>query len=136
MYKRQDEIRTLSLLFLAMGCVIITLVYYLNRLKKSERDSRKSQLLLESIFDQSLQFMGIIDRDGVLLSSNSKLHELLYNQGYQVGTPIYQHKHWEDSASETLNKYFMSSESQASLRFEAEVWCRDRGVIVLSLIHI
>ena len=129
----QDEIRTLSLLFLAMGCVIITLVYYLNRLKKSERDSRKSQLLLESIFDQSLQFMGIIDRDGVLLSSNSKLHELLYNQGYQVGTPIYQHKHWEDSASETLNKYFMSPESQTSLRFEAEVWCRDRGVIVLDI---
>ena len=129
----QDEIRTLGLLFLAMGCVIITLVYYLNRLKKSERDSRKSQLLLESIFDQSLQFMGIIDRDGVLLSSNSKLHELFYNQGYQVGTPIYQHQHWEDAASEALKKYFMGAQSYTSLRFEAEVWCRDRGVLVLDI---
>lgn len=129
----QDEIRTLGLLFLAMGCVIITLVYYLNRLKKSERDSRKSQLLLESIFDQSMQFMGIIDREGVLLSSNSKLHELLYNQGYQVGTPIYLHKHWEDAAGEALHNYFVEGEAYASLRFEAEVWCKDRGVIVLDI---
>ncbi|MEZ9418105.1 hypothetical protein AB4189_28690, partial [Vibrio sp. 10N.286.49.E1] len=80
----------------SMFCVIVTLMYYLNRLKKSERTTKKSQLLLESIFDQSLQFMGIIDKGGVLLSSNSKLHELLYNQGYKLGTPLQSHQHWED----------------------------------------
>lgn len=102
----RDEIRTIGLMFLSMSCVIAVLVYYLNRLKKSERASRQSQRLLESIFDQSLQFMGIIDKGGVLLSSNSKLHELLYNQGYKLGTPLQQHQHWEDSAGEVLREYF------------------------------
>ncbi|MEZ8916343.1 EAL domain-containing protein [Vibrio lentus] len=129
----RDEIRTIGLLFLAMACVIATLVYYLNRLKKSERASRKSQMLLESIFDQSLQFMGIIDKNGVLLSSNSKLHELLYNQGYKLGTPLQNHQHWEESAREILKEYFTSKETPPALRFEAEVWCRDRGVMVLEI---
>ncbi|MFS1981986.1 EAL domain-containing protein [Vibrio lentus] len=129
----RDEIRTIGLLFLAMACVIATLVYYLNRLKKSERASRKSQMLLESIFDQSLQFMGIIDKNGVLLSSNSKLHELLYNQGYKLGTPLQNHQHWEESARDILEEYFTSKETPPALRFEAEVWCRDRGVMVLEI---
>lgn len=129
----RDEIRTVGLLFLVMSCVIATLVYYLNRLKKSERASRQSQLLLESIFDQSLQFMGIIDKGGVLLSSNSKLHELLYNQGYKLGTPLQQHQHWEDSAREVLSEYFITKSEHPALRFEAEVWCRDRGAMVLDI---
>lgn len=129
----RDEIRTIGLLFLAMACVIATLVYYLNRLKKSERASRKSQMLLESIFDQSLQFMGIIHKNGVLLSSNSKLHELLYNQGYKLGTPLQNHQHWEESARDILEEYFTSKETPPALRFEAEVWCRDRGVMVLEI---
>ena len=129
----RDEIRTIGLLFLVMSCVIATLVYYLNRLKKSERTSRQSQLLLESIFDQSLQFMGIIDKGGVLLSSNSKLHELLYNQGYKLGTPLQSHQHWEDSARQELKEYFISSDEHQILRFEAEVWCRDRGAMVLDI---
>lgn len=129
----RDEIRTIGLLFLVMSCVIATLVYYLNRLKKSERASRQSQLLLESIFDQSLQFMGIIDKSGVLLSSNSKLHELLYNQGYKLGTPLQQHQHWESSAREVLAEYFIAKSEHPSLRFEAEVWCRDRGAMVLDI---
>ncbi len=129
----RDEIRTIGLLFIAMSCVIAILVYYLNRLQKSERTSRKSQLLLESIFDQSLQFMGIIDKDGVLLSSNSKLHELLYNQGYKLGTPLQDHQHWEDSARQVLNEYFIPRDEHQVLRFEAEVWCRDRGAMVLEI---
>ncbi len=128
-----DEIRTIGLLFLSMFCVIVTLMYYLNRLKKSERTTKKSQLLLESIFDQSLQFMGIIDKGGVLLSSNSKLHELLYNQGYKLGTPLQSHQHWEDSARQELKDYFTSSHEHQILRFEAEVWCRDRGAMVLDI---
>ncbi|MEZ9062808.1 MULTISPECIES: EAL domain-containing protein [unclassified Vibrio] len=129
----RDEIRTIGLMFLSMSCVIAVLVYYLNRLKKSERASRQSQRLLESIFDQSLQFMGIIDKGGVLLSSNSKLHELLYNQGYKLGTPLQQHQHWESSAREVLAEYFIAKSEHPALRFEAEVWCRDRGAMVLDI---
>ena len=126
-----DEIRTIGLLFLVMSCVIATLVYYLNRLKKSERASRQSQLLLESIFDQSLQYMGILDKGGVLLSSNSKLHELLYNQGYKLGTPL--QEYWEGAAGEVLKEYFAERDDYPTLRFEAEVWCRDRGGMVLDI---
>lgn len=129
----RDEIQTIGLLFLTMSSVIAILVYYLNRLKKSERTSRQSQRLLESIFDQSLQFMGIIDEAGVLLSSNSKLHELLYNQGYKLGTPLQNHQHWEDSAKQRLKEYFISKDEHQVLRFEAEVWCRDRGTMVLDI---
>ncbi len=133
MMRYHDEIRTIGLLFVTMLCVIAALVYYLNRLQKSEKASRQSQRLLESIFDQSLQFIGILDKEGVLLLSNRKLHELLYNQGYKLGTPLQQHQHWEDSARDILTEYFIVKSAHSALRFEAEVWSRDCGAMVLDI---
>ncbi|MEZ9707023.1 GGDEF domain-containing protein, partial [Vibrio breoganii] len=60
-------------------------------------------------------------------------HELLYNQGYKLGTPLQQHQHWESSAREVLAEYFIAKSEHPALRFEAEVWCRDRGAMVLDI---
>ncbi|MGB1319517.1 MAG: EAL domain-containing protein [Vibrio gallaecicus] len=129
----RDEIRTIGSVFLLMAIVIFILIYYVNRLRISEKNSRKNQLLLESIFDQSLQFMGIVEQNGVLVSSNTQLHELLYNQGYKLGSPLFEHQHWEDSASQTLKDYFAAGTPHSALRFEGEVWCQDRGSMVLEV---
>ncbi|MBW3697693.1 EAL domain-containing protein [Vibrio sp. T187] len=129
----QTEIQTLSSVFLLMAIIILALAYYLKRLKRSETTSRKNQLLLESIFDQSLQYIGIIDQQGKLVSSNSKLHELLYNQGFHLDANLWQHKHWEESAAKTLNDYFSGGEPYSTLHFEAEIWCRDQGSLILEV---
>ncbi|MFA0373021.1 PAS domain S-box protein, partial [Vibrio sp. 10N.222.54.F6] len=41
--------------------------------------------------------------------------------------------HWEDSARQVLNEYFIPRDEHQVLRFEAEVWCRDRGAMVLEI---
>ncbi len=129
----QVEIQTLSSVFLGMAMIILVLAYYLKRLKHSETKSRKNQLLLESIFDQSLQYIGIVDEKGRLVSSNSKLHDLLYSHGFQLDGGLWEHKHWDEFSTEKLKSYFETGEPYNTLHFEGEIWCRDQGGLVLEV---
>ncbi|MGF1752190.1 EAL domain-containing protein [Vibrio makurazakiensis] len=129
----QAEIRTLGSAFVLMAVIILALGYYLKRLKQSESTSRKNQLLLESIFDQSLQYIGIVDLQGKLVSSNSKLHELLYHEGFQLDAALWQHKYWEASTAKTLSDYFLNDLANGALHFEGEIWDRELGAVVLEI---
>ncbi|MDF5456966.1 GGDEF domain-containing protein, partial [Vibrio parahaemolyticus] len=78
------EIRLFGSLFVVMSVVILLMGYYLQRMRRSESAARESQAILESIFDQSMQYMGILDANGVLKSGNDHLQSLLYHQGLRL----------------------------------------------------
>ncbi|MCV6070163.1 hypothetical protein OFP26_31800, partial [Escherichia coli] len=82
------EIRLFGSLFVVMSVVILLMGYYLQRMRRSESAARESQAILESIFDQSMQYMGILDANGVLKSGNDHLQSLLYLQGLRLDRPL------------------------------------------------
>ncbi|MBG0754710.1 EAL domain-containing protein [Vibrio cidicii] len=126
------ELRMVGIAFVLLLGVILLQVSYLRRLRRSESLARESQLILESIFDQSLQYIGILDQHGCLISSNSQLQTLLFYPGMPLERPLWQHKHWEDESGARLASYFASSESMVST-FEAEIWSAEQGSIVLEV---
>lgn len=127
-----NEIRLYSVAFVGLLLVIALLVYYLRRLKRSETLARDSQLMLESIFDQSLQYIGILDRHGCVVSSNAQLQELLFYHNAPIDRPLWQHQHWEDNSASRLANYFIDANDQVST-FEAEIWSRNLGSILLEI---
>ncbi|WP_345791574.1 sensor domain-containing protein [Vibrio amylolyticus] len=127
------ELQLLVVILFVMLLVIFALVYYLNKIKISRQAAEQSQMILESVFDQSYQYIGILDGHGRLISSNSKLQSLIYDQSYQLDKPIWYHKHWHNKSADQIKQFFSNHGTSQSKQFEGEVWQRERGVIVLDL---
>jgi len=130
-YQQELEIAGSLVLFLAV--IIMILIYYLSRIKRSEQLAKESQTLIEMVFDQSYHFIGVLDANGHIMSSNRKLQDLLYDQNFSVERPIWQHRHWEQQAREQLKQFFITKEHDAIVQFEAEIWHTDQGSMVLEL---
>ncbi|CCN81211.1 putative TWO COMPONENT HISTIDINE KINASE [Vibrio nigripulchritudo SFn27] len=128
-----QEIRLLLLTVFILLAVIGSLLYYMKRLKRSEIQAKQSQLLLESVFDQSYQFIGIVDRFGTLVSSNSKLQDLLYVKGGAYGRPLWQYRGWSDEAKATFKSYLEKPGQDGVARFEAELVRQHHGLSVLDV---
>ncbi|MDN3697595.1 EAL domain-containing protein [Vibrio cortegadensis] len=130
--RNQEALQTFGVVFIVMSIVIIFLVYYLRRIKNSEVAARKSQLLLESVFDQSFQYIGMLDRHGRLISSNSKLQGLFFHQGIKLDKPFWLYKHWQNMTAEKLEALFVQGQ-KSIVSFEADVWSQNKGLIILEL---
>ncbi|WJG21579.1 EAL domain-containing protein [Vibrio furnissii] len=128
-HQHWDIATVLTGLVLVVG-VLALLLYYLVRLRNSERQIRDHQRLLESVFEQSNHYIGIFDHQGGLISCNHKFQELLYRQGVSLEQPLWQHPHWEDASAERIKAYFEEVSTQPR-QFEAEIWHADQGAIVL-----
>ncbi|MFH0233782.1 EAL domain-containing protein [Vibrio diabolicus] len=126
------EIRLFGSLFVVMSVVILLMGYYLQRMRRSESAARESQAILESIFDQSMQYMGILDANGVLKSGNDHLQSLLYHQGLRLDRPLWFHPNWSEKAQALLEAYFHAPHHQVST-FEAEIWSKEHGTLVLEI---
>nr|WP_252724241.1 EAL domain-containing protein [Vibrio hepatarius] len=129
----QHELKLFISVVVFLTMVIMALVYYLSRLKRSELIAKESQMLIEMVFDQSYHFIGLLDSYGRAVSSNSKLQELLYHQDFRVDRPIWQHQHWETSSAKLLKKYFENEHTKQSTQFEAEIWHPEQGAMVLEM---
>ncbi|KJY84418.1 diguanylate cyclase [Vibrio galatheae] len=129
----QQEIKLVGGLVVLLSFIILGLIYYLRRIKRSEQQARESQTLIEMVFDQSYHFIGVLDGEGYIVSSNRKLHDLLYDQNFSIERPIWQHRHWEQRASEQLKQFFSAQQNDAMAQFEAEIWHADQGAMILEL---
>ncbi|GLQ73081.1 ABC transporter substrate binding protein [Vibrio penaeicida] len=127
------EIKVLSMAVFILLVVIGSLLYYMKRLKQSETQAKQSQVLLESIFDQSYQYIGIVDQFGKLVSSNNKLQDLLYVKGAQYGRPIWQYRGWCDESKKIFKEYLEQIGQEDSVRFEAELVRQHYGLSVLDV---
>ena len=133
----KTEFGILASVFVILFIVIIMLVYYLSRLKRSEQQALDNQTLIEMVFEQSYHYIGIIDAQGCLTSSNNKLQDLLYHQNMLAEKPIWLNRHWEQGSADRLQQYF-AEQNNAICQFEAEIWHPDQGsmVVELSLKHL
>ncbi|NRB67920.1 MAG: EAL domain-containing protein [Vibrio sp.] len=129
----QKELKVIGSLVVFLSLVILVLIYYLSRLKKSEALAKESQTLIEMVFDQSYHFIGLLDGQGRTVSSNSKLQDLLYHQDFSIDRPIWQHQHWEDQAVDKLKRYFNGHQKNQNTQFEAEIWHPEQGAMVLEV---
>jgi len=126
------EIRLFACLLVLMSAVILLMGYYLQRMRRSESAARESQAILESIFDQSMQYMGILDVNGVLTSGNEHLQSLLYHQGLCLDRPLWFHPNWSEKSQALLEEYFHALHHKVST-FEAEIWSKEHGTLVLEI---
>ncbi|EGU37344.1 sensory box/GGDEF family protein [Vibrio ichthyoenteri ATCC 700023] len=129
----QQELRFVISLFVTLAFVIAVLIYYLSRLKRSEQMALDNQTLIEMVFDQSYHYIGILDEHGCIISSNSKLQDLLYHQNMVAEKPIWLHRHWEQGASDRIQLYFKEQTEHSNCQFEAEIWHPEQGSMVLEL---
>ncbi|EKO3948780.1 EAL domain-containing protein [Vibrio fluvialis] len=118
------------LILLFFSVVIALLLYYVLRLRSSERLSRDNQILLESVFEQSNHYIGILDHSGRLISCNHKFQELFYRQGMNLELPLWTHPHWEDASAQRIKEYFEEVSTQPR-QFEAEIWHAEQGSMML-----
>mgnify|MGYP001183595941 CR=1 FL=1 len=121
-------------IFLLMAAVIMALLYYLRRLSNSESKARESQYLLESVIEQSHQYIAILDKYGRVLTSNNKFHELVFDQGLPIDKPIWLFNGWEDKGAKKLGQFFESNSELNSTRFEIEALCKGSGCILLDVV--
>lgn len=127
------EIKLVGSLVSVLLFIIVILVYYLSRLKRSEQLATESQMLTEMVFDQSYHFIGVLDSKGCVTSSNRKLQELLYNQGFNQDSPIWQHKYWQQGAVKQFKRFLAQEHQGNATQFEAEVWHAEEGALVLEI---
>lgn len=128
-----QELKVIGSLAIFLSLVIMVLIYYLSRIKRSEQMAKESQTLIEMVFDQSYHFIGVLDADGCVTSSNSKLQDLLYHQDFSVDRPIWQHRYWEVNAVEQLKQFFKHTSGESVAQFEAEIWHAEHGSLVLEI---
>ncbi|MFM2588402.1 EAL domain-containing protein [Vibrio sp. TBV020] len=129
----QQELKVVGSVVAFLSVVILVLVYYLSRIKRSEQLAKESQTLIEMVFDQSYHFIGVLDENGTVTSSNRKLQDLLYDQNFSVERPIWQHHHWEVEAAQLIKQYFTEETFDSIAQFEAEIWHAEHGSMVLEL---
>ncbi len=129
----EQELKVAGGLLLFLMVVILVLVYYLRRIKRSEQLAKESQMLIEMIFDQSYHFIGVLDAQGRLVSSNSNLQEILYDQSFSAEQPIWLHKRWQEETVQKLASYFSEGDESAVTQFEAEIWHSEQGSLILEV---
>ncbi|OEF30106.1 hypothetical protein A1QC_03225 [Vibrio rumoiensis 1S-45] len=103
------------------GVIILFMLKHLKRVRLSEKQSRQSQYLLETIYDVSHQNMGILDSEGRLLSSNQRLQELVYDPSFNREDPIWDYSGWAESGRKKMEQGFIEVRQKGIVRFEGEV---------------
>ncbi len=127
------ELRAAALLFCILLTVIVVLIYYLSRLRKSERLASDNQALIEMVFDQSYQLIGLLDLNGYLLSANSKLSALLYSNGALSEQPLWAYRQWHRDTAPLIQQYFENLTSKSVCQFEAELFHPEQGAMSIEL---
>ncbi len=129
----QSELNLAATLVSVLLIIILVLVYYLSRLKRSEQLATESQMLTEMVFDQSYHFIGVLDSKGGVTSSNRKLQELLYSQDFSQDLPIWQHRYWQEDAVAQFKRFLDDKQAETVTQFEAEIWHEELGALVLEV---
>jgi diguanylate cyclase (GGDEF)-like protein/PAS domain S-box-containing protein len=130
-YERELKLATSLATFFTV--VILILFYYLNRIRKSELLNRESQTLLELVFDQSYQFIGVLNHQGCVVSTNRKLNDLIYSQHVNPELPLWEHPNWDDSFAQHLRHFLSRDTDEIAYQFEAEFWHAEQGALVLEI---
>lgn len=123
----RGEIRVLTVALSVMGGVIVLLAIVIRRLRKGEQRLRQSRAMFEGVFDQSFQYIGILDDTGRLISGNLALHELVGRSVVKYDRPLWRWSCWSSKAMDKLRQGFEGAGFDQSIRLEVEIQSHDNG---------
>ncbi|KLV01381.1 diguanylate phosphodiesterase [Photobacterium aphoticum] len=129
----QRELKVLGLASGIMGGVIVMLMLVIRRLRKGEQQLQQSHALFEGVFDQSFQFIGILDADGQLVSGNLALQELVGQSVLKYDRPLWRWYCWNTHAVVALSQAFASVTSDQPMRLALEIQSHDDGLRMLDV---
>ncbi|MGF1686903.1 EAL domain-containing protein [Photobacterium japonica] len=133
-YQRyQREVQVLVVASAIMGGVIVILVMVIRRLRKGEQRLQQSHALFEGVFDQSFQYIGILDENGQLLSGNLALQALVGRAALKYDRPMWRWYCWNTQAMMALNQAFSAVTSEQSMRLELEIQSYEDGHCMLDV---
>lgn len=128
-----QEFKVYLMFIVIMILTIVSLLYYTKRLNSSKRQLRKNQALLETVFDQSNLYLGIFDQHGRLISSNSRMQEMLFSQDFNIERPLWQFGSWHADSANKIFQYFSLERISSGIRFEGEVLHHSLGSRILDI---
>ena len=131
--RNNKELRAMMVAIVVMGAIIVLLGMVIRRLRKSEQKLQQSQALFEGVFDQSFQFIGILDDSGALLSSNLALQNLIGRSVIKYDRPMWRWHCWEPETMVQINRAFDAAWQDQIVRFEVEIQSHDDGRRVLDI---
>lgn len=129
----QKELWALSMAVVVMSAIIVLLGFIIRRLHKGEQRLQRSRALFEGVFDQSFQYIGLLDDNGVLISGNLALQNLVGRSVIKYDRPLWRWLCWNQGATLSLSQAFESAWQQQRVRFEVEVQSIDDGWRVLDI---
>ncbi|MGF1725907.1 putative bifunctional diguanylate cyclase/phosphodiesterase [Photobacterium nomapromontoriensis] len=132
-HRYQRELRVLAVAFGVLGGVIALLTMVIGRLRKGEQRLQQSMALFEGVFDQSFQYIGILDADGVLVSGNLALQELVGRSVVKYDRSMWRWYCWSSPADSQLKQAFMSASCEQPIRMELVIQSHEDGNRVLDV---
>jgi len=127
------ELRAMTIAVVIMAAIIVFLSLIIRRLHKSEQKLQQSRALFEGVFDQSFQYIGILDYNGVLISGNLALQNLVGRSIIKYDRPVWRWHCWEQETVVRLSKAFYAAWQDQRVRFEVEIQSNDDGRRVLDI---
>ncbi|MEZ8096028.1 EAL domain-containing protein [Photobacterium swingsii] len=131
--RHKKELKTMLFTILVMGPVIILLALMIRRQQKSERQLQQSQALFEGVFDQSFQYIAILESHGSLVSANLALQHLLGRSVIKYDRPLWRWCCWDQEGALQLSQAFLLAQSDQMSRFTAELQSSDGDRLILDI---
>ncbi|MEJ2766498.1 EAL domain-containing protein [Photobacterium sp. MCCC 1A19761] len=133
-YERYNrELRIMAAVLVVMAAIIVFLSLFIRRLRKSEAKLQQSRAQFEGVFDQSFQFIGILDDGGKLLSGNLALQQLVGRAAMKYDRAIWRWHCWDQETATRLSQGFQSAWADQRIRMEVEIQSQEDGRRVLDL---
>ncbi len=118
---------------IVLTVVLFLIIRHFKRVRITENQSQKSQYLLETVYDLSRQAIGIVDKKGLLISSNQTLKEWVYDPNFDYGYPVWTYGGWKASSGENVQQAFLKAQQEGVVRLEVELMRTNIGPITLDL---
>ncbi|WP_281223429.1 ABC transporter substrate binding protein [Photobacterium sanguinicancri] len=131
--RHKKELKTMLFTILVMGPVIILLSLMIRRQRKSEHQLQQSQALFEGVFDQSFQYIAILETHGSLVSANLALQNLLGRSIIKYDRPLWRWDCWDQDGALQLSQAFLLAQSDQMSRFTAELQSSDGDRLMLDI---
>ncbi|WP_241835560.1 ABC transporter substrate binding protein [Salinivibrio kushneri] len=114
--KHQVAFQAVALAVLVLGSVIAMLGANIRQLRRSESALKRHRAMLKGIFDQSNQFIALLDENGILVSGNASFNQLISVSHPYRGRPLWFWPIWRNPAR--LEEYLKLTDFSQPRRFE------------------
>ncbi|WP_394213095.1 EAL domain-containing protein [Enterovibrio calviensis] len=131
MVSNRDAILSSVAIMFVAGLIIAGLAKQMNKQKKGERELAQSRALFKGVFDQSHQYIALLDYQGRVVSANGAFQRIFPQWETRESMPLW---HWSDWLSGDRLKLHIESliEGQTS-RFEACLLSEQQNEVILDV---